>query len=131
MTQNILTSSVYFLSVFYSLHCVQMCFSIFLKRVSGVRVTEARSPCLPRCPHCGRAAKLLKASATRLHSELLATAAMTTGPVLAMVGKNDKHMIVRDVAIKNIRSIWAERRQNTDNLHVHDLKRPFAQAWCL
>merc|ERR1719399_2384876 len=37
------------------------------------------------CRNCGRAAKLLKASATRLHSELLATAAMTTGSGEALI----------------------------------------------
>merc|ERR1719174_484493 len=39
----------------------------------GTRTRRAAIRLHAGCPHCGRAAKLLKASATRLHSELLAT----------------------------------------------------------
>merc|ERR1719262_896607 len=48
---------------------------------STVRRVSPNAPCVG----CNKAAKLLKASATRLHSELLATAAMTTGSGEALI----------------------------------------------
>jgi len=51
----------------------------------GARTRRAAIRLHAGCRNCGRAAKLLKASATRLHSELLATAAMTTGSGEALI----------------------------------------------
>merc|ERR1719217_476347 len=51
----------------------------------GTRTRRAAIRLHAGCRNCGRAAKLLKASATRLHSELLATAAMTTGSGEALI----------------------------------------------